>query len=271
MNGVVHVPFPDPYRPILSCNPGEDYGQAVIRYIEDEIFYRIVPPDDVAAFIVEPIQGEGGYVVPPPSFFPALRKLCDKHGILLVADEVQAGVGRTGKWWSIQNFGVEPDIITVAKGIASGVPLGITVGRRSIFSWGKGAHGNTYGGNPLACAAALATLDLVGSEYMANAQEIGQYTMDVLEEIMGRHPSIGQIRGKGLMIGVEFVKDRETREPAKKLAERISDIAFEYGLLTLTCGRSVIRIAPPLCITKAEMDESLEIFDHAIGLAEKEQ
>jgi len=270
MNGVVHVPFPDPYRPILNIAPGEDYGKAVLRYIEDEIFYRIVPPEDVAGFIIEPIQGEGGYVVPPDGFFPELRKLCDKYNILLIADEVQAGVGRTGKWWSIQNFGVEPDIITVAKGIASGVPLGITVARRSIFTWGKGAHGNTFGGNPLACAAALATLDLVGNEYMANAREVGQYTMDTLEEIMGPHPSIGQIRGKGLMIGVEFVKDRETKEPAKKLAERVSDIAFEYGLLTLTCGRSVIRIAPPLCITKSEMDESLEIFDHAIGLAEKE-
>jgi 4-aminobutyrate aminotransferase len=269
-NGITHVPFPDPYRPVLNIRTGEDYGNAVIRYIEEEVFARTIPPEDVAGIILEPIQGEGGYVVPPASFFPALRELCTKHKILLIADEVQAGVGRTGKWWSIEHFGVEPDIITVAKGIASGMPLGITVARKSIFTWGKGAHGNTYGGNPIACAAALATLDLVENEYMANAREVGQYTMDALDEIMARHPSIGDVRGKGLMIGVEFVKDRQTKEPAKHLAERVSDIAFEYGLLTLTCGRSVIRVAPPLCITKTEIDESLEIFDHAVGLAEKE-
>lgn len=270
MSGVVHVPFPDPYRPILNVRPGEDYGNTVIRYIEEEVLSRIVPPEDLAGIIIEPIQGEGGYVVPPASFFPALRELCTKHNILLIADEVQAGVGRTGKWWSIQNFGVEPDIITVAKGIASGVPLGVMVARKSIVTWPKGSHGNTYGGNPIACAAALATLELVEGEYMANAREVGQYTMDVLEEIQVRHPSIGQVRGKGLMIGVEFVKDRETKEPAKQLVDRVSEVAFEHGLLTLSCGKSTIRIAPALCINKHEMDEAIEIFEHAITTAEKE-
>lgn len=265
MSGVVHVPFPDPYRQVLRSKPGESYGQTVIRYIEDEIFARITPPSEVAGIIIEPIQGEGGYIVPPDDFFPLLRELCDRHGILLIADEVQSGVGRTGKWWAIEHFGVEPDIITIAKGIASGVPLGIMAAKKSIFQWEKGAHGNTYGGNPIACAAALATLELVGSDYMENATKVGQYAQQWLQEIMDEHPSIGDVRGKGLMIGVDFVKDRESREPHKKLRDEVVDLAFEYGLVMLGCGESTIRIAPPLNITQAEMEEALTIFDHAIG------
>src|SRR5574338_821039 len=206
MSGVVHAPYPNPHHQILSSMPGEDYGEAVVRYMEEEILGKILPADDVAGILVEPIQGEGGYIVPAPGFFPALRKLCDKHGILLIADEVQAGMGRTGKWWSIENFGVEPDIVCSAKGIASGVPLGAMIARKSVMDWPKGSHGNTYGGNPLACAAALATIDLLEDEYMENAAEVGQYTLDALEEIKARHTSIGDVRGKGLMIGVEFVK-----------------------------------------------------------------
>lgn len=270
LNGVVHAPFPDPYRPILAGRPGEDYGETVVRYIEDEIIDRLIPDEDIAGILLEPIQGEGGYIVPPPGFFPALRKLCDKYGILLIADEVQAGVGRTGKWWSIQNFGVEPDIVTSAKGIASGMPLGVMMARKNLMVWPKGSHGNTFGGNPISCAAALATLNLIENQYLANASEVGTYTMDALSEIATRHPSIGQVRGIGLMIGLEFVKDQNTKEPAKHLRDSIVDKAFERGLLTLGCGRSTIRISPPLSVTKAEIDEGLLIFEEAILLAEQE-
>ena len=270
MNGVIHAPFPDPYRPILECKPGEDDGQAVVRYIEEQILAHIIPADEIAGILVEPIQGEGGYIIPSKGFFPALRKLCDRHGILLIADEVQAGMGRTGKWWSIENFGVEPDIITVAKGIASGMPIGAMIARKSIVTWPKGAHGNTFGGNPIACAAALATIDLIQEEYMQNAVEVGEYTLDALEEIKLRHPSIGDVRGIGLMIGIEFVKDQNQKTPAEELRDRIVDLAFERGLLTLGCGKSVIRISPPLSINKNEIDEGLEILEEAITLAEKE-
>jgi 4-aminobutyrate aminotransferase len=268
MGGVTHAPYPDPYRPMLVTRPGEDYGERVVRYIEEEIFVRIAPPEDVAGILVEPIQGEGGYVVPSPGFFPALRELCDRHGILLIVDEVQSGMGRTGKWWAIEHFGIEPDIVTAAKGIASGIPLGAMIARKSVMTWPKGAHGNTYGGNPIACAASLATIDLIENQYMQNAAEMGEYMMDALAEIQARHPGIGDVRGKGLMIGVDFVKDRETREPNAELRSRVEELGFEYGLLLLGCGKSTIRIAPPLSITKAEVDEGLEIFDYIVGLAE---
>lgn len=270
MSGVVHAPFPDPYHRILASNEGEDYGETAVRYIEDEILGRILPADAVAGIIVEPIQGEGGYIVPPAGFFPALRALCDRHGILLIADEVQAGVGRTGKWWSIENFGVEPDIFCTAKGIASGMPLGIMAARKSIVNWPRGSHGNTFGGNPISCAASLATLDLIEREYKQNAVTLGEFTLGKLREIQSRHPSMGDVRGIGLMIGVEFVNDRETHEPAVKLRDRIVDLAFEEGLLTLGCGRSVIRVSPPLCTTQTEMEEALDIFERAITRAEEE-
>jgi 4-aminobutyrate aminotransferase len=270
MNGVLHAPFPNPYRPILERQFGEDYGQTVVRYIEEQIFRQIVPAEEVAGILVEPIQGEGGYIVPPEGFFPALRQLCDKYGILLIADEVQSGMGRTGKWWAIENFGVEPDIFTTAKGIASGVPLGACVARRSVMTWGRGTHGNTYGGNPLSCAAALKTIELLERGYMQNAAEVGQYALDALAEMAERHPSIGQVRGIGLMIGVEFVADKQTKDPADKLRDLVVHKAFERGLLLLGCAKSVIRIAPPLSISKSEMEEGLKIFEEAVELAEKE-
>ena len=270
MNGVVHAPFPNPYRPVLERKAGEDYGETVVRYIDDQILGHILPPDEVAGILVETIQGEGGYIVPPPGFYPALRKLCDKHGILLIVDEVQSGMGRTGKWWAIEHFGVEPDIVTAAKGIASGMPLGACIARQSVMDWERGSHGNTYGGNPISCAAALATFELINDEYLANAADVGQYTMDALEEIQARHPSMGDVRGRGLMIGVEFVQDRNTKEPAKELCDRIVELAFERGLLTLGCGKSVIRIAPALSINKSEIDEGLQTLEEAITLAEKE-
>lgn len=269
MNGVTHIPFPDPYRPVLQMNPGEDVGDAVIRYLEENIFAHLVPPQDVAGIIIEPIQGEGGYIIPPPGFFQKLRDICNKYGILLIADEVQSGVGRTGKWWAIENFGVEPDIVTTAKGIASGVPFGAMIARKSVTTWKKGSHGNTYGGNPLACVASLETLKLIESGFMQNAAEVGKYTLEKLTEMQTRHPSIGAVRGIGLMIGIEFVKDRETREPAEVLRDKVVDYAFDRGLLTLGCGTSVIRVSPALCITKSEIDEGLAILDEAITLAEQ--
>ncbi|MDF1520470.1 MAG: acetyl ornithine aminotransferase family protein [Brevefilum sp.] len=269
MSGVVHVPFPDPYRPVLLQRNGDGYGEAVVRYIEEEILNRILPADELAGFLIEPIQGEGGYIIPPPDFFPALRELCDKYGILLIADEVQSGMGRTGKWWAIENFGVEPDIITSAKGIASGMPLGAMISRKEIMSWPKGSHGNTFGGNPISCAASLATIDLIEKHYLQNVREVGEYTLDALAEIMARHPSIGDVRGIGLMIGVEFVQDRESKKPAIYLRDEVIELAFERGLLTLGCGQSVIRISPPLSTSKTEIGEGLMIFEEAIALAEK--
>jgi 4-aminobutyrate aminotransferase len=270
MNGVIHAPYPYPYRPILERKHGEDYGQTVVRYIEEEILAHIVPADEVAGILVEPIQGEGGYIIPPAGFFPALRKLCDRHGILLIADEVQCGMGRTGKWWAMENFEVEPDIITTAKGIASGMPLGAMIARKSVVTWPRGAHGNTYGGNPIACAASLATIKLIEEQYLQNAAEVGQYALDALSEIMVRHQSIGEVRGIGLMIGIEFIKDRKSKAPAEELRDRVVDLAFERGLLTLGCGKSVIRVSPPLNITKSEIDEGLKILEEAIAIAEKE-
>ncbi len=271
MNGVAHAPFPDPYRPLLKSLPGEPYGQTVIRYIEEQILGRILPVEDLAGILVEPIQGEGGYVVPAEGFFPALRELCDRHGVLLIVDEVQSGMGRTGKWWAIEHFGVEPDIVTSAKGIASGMPLGAMITRKSVMTWPKGSHGNTYGGNPVSCAASLATLDLIEKQYLQNAVEMGEYMRDALEEIKMRHPSIGDVRGKGLMIGVDFVKDHSTREPNYDVRAQVEQLGFKYGLLLLGCGKSTIRLAPPLSISKAEIDEGLQIFDHVIGLAEQAQ
>ena len=269
VNGVVHAPYPDPYRPVLTRHKGEGYGEAVVRYIEEQILARIIPPDEVAGFLIEPIQGEGGYIVPPPDFFPALRELCDKYGILLIADEVQSGMGRTGKWWAIENFDVEPDIITSAKGIASGMPLGAMITRKELMSWPKGSHGNTYGGNPISCAASLATIDLIENQYLQNARDVGTYTLEAMSEIMARHPSIGDVRGIGLMIGVEFVKDRETKEPAVALRDAIVDLAFTHGMLTLGCGHSTIRLSPPLSTSRSEVDEALKILENAITEAEK--
>jgi 4-aminobutyrate aminotransferase len=269
MNGVFHAPFPDPYRPILNLAPGEDYGERVVDYIEDQILDKLISPADVAGVLVEPIQGEGGYIVPTPGFFPALRQLCDKYGILLIVDEVQAGMGRTGKWWSIENFGVEPDIVTSAKGIASGIPLGALIARKSIMDWPKGSHGNTYGGNPIACAASLATINAIENGYLENSNVVGNYCINKLKEMQNRHPVIGEVRGIGLMIGIEFIKDPESKKSDSKLRDRIVDLSFERGLLTLGCGKSVIRISPPLCTTKEQVDEALEILEEAISIAER--
>lgn len=268
MPGVTHVPYPDPYRPVLSSDGFDDYGEAVINYIERVLFTSNVPPEEVAAVLVEPIQGEGGYVVPPDGFFPALRDLCDRHGILLIADEVQSGMGRTGQWWAIQHWDVEPDMVLAAKGIASGMPLGALIARRSLMTWPPGAHGNTFGANPISCAAALATIKLIEGGMLQNTVEMGEYIMDALYEIAPRHPSIGELRGKGLMIGIDLVKDPQTRKPAKALRDDVVERAYEQGLLLLGCGQGALRFMPPLNIDKATADEALQLFDKTLGEAE---
>ncbi len=270
MNGVVHVPFPNPYRPVLQRRPGMGQGETVVAFIEDEILGRLMPGEDVAGILVEPIQGEGGYIYPPDDFFPALRKLCDKYDILLIVDEVQSGMGRTGKWWAIEHYGVEPDILLTAKGIASGMPLGAMVTRKELMDWPKGSHGNTFGGNPVSCSAALATIQLIEEQYLENTRVVGAYCKEALEELQAKHASIGDVRGKGFMLGVEFVQDRESKHPAESLRDDVVYKAFERGLLLLGCGKSVIRVTPPLSTAKSEVDEAMLILDEAISLAERD-
>jgi 4-aminobutyrate aminotransferase len=271
MPGVIHIPYPNAYRPILHALPGEDYGDAVLDYLEQVIFGQLVAANEVAGILIEPIQGEGGYVLPTPHFFPRLRKLCTKHGILLIADEVQSGMGRTGKWWAVENFDAEPDIITSAKGIASGLPLGAVMARQSVMTWRPGQQGSTFGGNPLACAAGLATIDVIEREgLLQHTLDVGDYAMDVLSAMQERHPTIGDVRGKGLMIGVEFVLDKAKKTVAHHHAENIVAKAFEMGALFLSCGKSSIRLSPALNISRQLMDEALAIFEDAITEAEAE-
>jgi len=261
MPGVTHVPYPNPYRPLFA---GDDQARAVIAYIE-QLMERNVPADEIAAILVEPIQGEGGYVVPPEGFLAGLRALCDRHGILLIFDEVQAGIGRTGKMFAWQHTGVRPDILTLAKGLGSGMPIGLAVGARHVMvKWSPGAHANTYGGNPLCCAAALATLDLVKNGYADNAQRVGLRMMEQLAKLATRFDVIGDIRGRGLMIGVEFVTDRTTKAPAKAFATKLVHRAFQNGLLLLECGASGIRLIPPLMIDETLADEGMRLLEKSM-------
>jgi 4-aminobutyrate aminotransferase len=261
MPGVTHVPYPNPYRPLFA---GDDQGRAVIAYIE-QLMERNVPADEIAAILVEPIQGEGGYVVPPDGFLAGLRELCDRHGILLIFDEVQAGIGRTGKMFAWQHPGVKPDILTLAKGLGSGLPIGLAVASKSIMDkWAPGAHANTFGGNPLCCAAALATLDLVKNGYAENAQRMGNRIMERLAELAKKFEVIGDIRGRGLMIGVEFVTNRATKAPAKAFATNLVHRAYQNGLLLLECGASGIRLIPPLMIEPALVDEGLGLLEKSM-------
>ena len=265
MPGVTHVPYPNNYRPLFA---GADQGAAVLSYIENVLFTANVPPSEVAAILIEPIQGEGGYLVPPDGFLQGLRALCDKHGILLIFDEVQSGIGRTGKMFAAERFGVRPDIMTLAKGLGSGLPIGLVVAKKPIMErWQRGAHGNTYGGNPLCCAAALATLDLVEQQYAANAAAVGQYFIDHLRELQNRYPTIGEIRGKGLMIGMELVEDRQAKVPAAKLCNTAVTRAFHNGLLLLSCGQSTIRFMPPLMVTQRDVDEAMRLLTASLDEA----
>jgi 4-aminobutyrate aminotransferase len=270
--GVTHVRYPDVYR---GCEGGpqdaEKFALGCARYIEDNLFKTVLAPEEVAAIFVEPIQGEGGYVVAPAIFMQELRRICDKYGILLVADEVQSGAGRTGKWWAIEHTGVEPDIVCIAKGIASGMPLGICMTRAEIMDWKPGSHASTFGGNPVCIAAALATMDILQREGIANAAKMGELMFERLRSWTQRFGIVGEIRGRGLMIGIEIVKDQQSREPAGAWRDRIVDLAFERGLLILGCGETAIRLAPPLVVNEHEASIALDILEEAIAQVEEEQ
>jgi 4-aminobutyrate aminotransferase len=262
MPGVTHVPYPNPLRPLFA---GADQGRAVLDYIENQLFTGPVPPGEVAAVLVEPIQGEGGYLVPPDGFLAGLRALCDRHGILLIFDEVQSGIGRTGKMFASQWWDVKPDIVSLAKGLGSGLPIGAVIAKRSVMQrWSRGAHGNTFGGNPVTCAAAVATLDLVQREYCANAATVGEYFIGRLRELARKHECVAEVRGRGLMIGMELVEDRASLRPATELVGALTTRAFHNGLILLSCGRSTIRFMPPLCVTRAEVDEALAILSASL-------
>lgn len=262
MPGVTHVPYPNPFRPLLA---GEDQGRAVLDYLEKVLFQGPVPASEVAAILIEPIQGEGGYLVPPDGFLQGLRELCDRHGILLIFDEVQSGIGRTGKLFASQHWGVKPDIMTLAKGLGSGLPIGLVVAKKRLMEqWARGAHGNTYGGNPLCCAAALATLELVTEGGLTeNAARMGAYLMDRLRALQAKYPVIGEVRGKGLMIGVELI-DPATKADAHDLCDTVITKAYHRGLLLLSCGKSTLRLMPPLTVTEAEADEALALLEQAL-------
>jgi len=260
MPGVTHVPYPNNFRPLFA---GADQGKAVLDYIENQLFAHNVPANEVAGILVEPIQGEGGYLVAPDGFLQGLRALCDRHGILLIFDEVQSGIGRTGKMFAAQHAGVTPDIMTLAKGLGSGMPIGLVVAKKKwMENWKRGAHGNTYGGNPVCCAAALATLDLVEGEYMANAATVGAYFMEKLRALQARYACIGEVRGRGLMIGMELVGPDNV--PDKRLCDNLITKAYHRGMLLLPCGVSTIRFMPPLLITTADVDEAMQILEASL-------
>ena len=271
MPGVTHVRYPYAYR---GCSGGpqeeEAFSLGCARYIEEKLFKTVLPPEEVAAIFVEPIQGEGGYVVAPTNFMQELRSICDRHGILLVADEVQSGAGRTGKWWAVEHSGVEPDIVCMAKGIASGMPLGICMSRADIMDWVPGSHASTFGGNPVSIAAALATVDILHREGIPNAARVGAKMLDRLRGWKEKHPLVGDVRGRGLMIAIELVKNKQTREPAAALRNRVESLAFERGLMILGCGETSLRLCPPLILSDEEATVGLDILEEALTEVENE-
>jgi 4-aminobutyrate aminotransferase len=262
--GVYHAHYPDPYRRPEGVS-ADDYALSCVRFIEDELFRTIVSADEVAGIVVEPIQGEGGYLIPPKAFLQELRRLADRHGILLIFDEVQSGMGRTGKMWASEHFGVVPDIFTTAKGIASGLPLSAMIARSEIMNWPPGAHASTFGGNPVAVAAALATIELLETELIANAAKVGGYLLDRMRDWPKRFPHVGDVRGLGLMIGFEMVRDQHTKDRAPELRDRIQNMAFDRGLLVLGAGRNTIRLCPPLIITHDQADFALDTLEATLG------
>jgi 4-aminobutyrate aminotransferase len=270
MPGVTHVPYPYCYRcPFKLTYPDCHYW--CIDFIDEFVLHKYVPPEEVAAILLEPIQGEGGYVVPPPEYFQRLKKIADKYGILLIDDEVQAGMGRTGKWFAIEHWGVEPDILCSAKALASGLPLGAAIAKSKIMDWVGGSHASTFGGNPLSCVAANAVINVTREErLLENATVQGAYTMKRLEELKQQTEIVGDVRGKGLMIGMEIVENKETKKPAPKKAAEIMKRSWKRGVAVITCGVSTIRIAPPLNITKELVDSALEIIGDVVKEVEKE-
>jgi 4-aminobutyrate aminotransferase len=263
MPGVYHAPYPNCYRTPAGLTE-EAYVAQCLAYIEHELFMQLVSPDEIAAIVVEPLQGEGGYVVAPDQFMQGLRELATRHGILLVVDEVQSGMGRTGKMFAIEHSGVEPDIVAIAKGIASGMPLGVASSRAELMAWPRGAHASTFGGNPVSCAAALATIALLKEKLVANAAAVGAHLMTRLKALGETHPLIGDVRGRGLMIGVELVRDRQTKERATEERNAVVVGAFNRGLLILGAGKNSVRFSPPLILTREEADIAVTIFDEAL-------
>jgi 4-aminobutyrate aminotransferase len=261
--GITHIPYAYCYRcPYNLCYPR--CGLECVRWVEETLFRTTIPPDEVAAIFVEPIQGEGGYIVPPPEFHRELYRIAKKYNILYVADEVQSGMGRTGKMFAMEHYGVAPDILAVAKGIASGMPLGATIARAEIMDWEAGSHASTFGGNPVSCQAALTTIHLLEQELMANAATQGDRMMNQLKELQKVYECMGDVRGKGLMICVELVKDRKTKERAGDWRNLVVRKAFERGLLLLGCGDNVVRFCPALTVTEEEVDVCLSIFEECV-------
>jgi len=263
MPGVYHAPFADCYRCPIGAKP-ESCAAECLSFIEDQILVHLVSPDEIAAVIVEPIQGEGGYVVPPEQFLQRLRDLTAQHGMLLVVDEVQSGMGRTGKMFASEHFGLKADIVTVAKGIASGLPLGVTCARADVMSWPPGAHASTFGGNPVACAAATTTIRLLKEQLIANAATVGEHLMNGIRELQHKHAIIGDVRGKGLMIGIELVRNRQTKERAVDERNALVQAMFRRGVLVLGAGRNALRLAPPLVLTRGQADSVLRVLDEAL-------
>lgn len=271
MPGVTHVRYPDVYR---GCEGGaqdaEKFALGCARFIEDKVFKTTLAPEEVAAIFVEPVQGEGGYVIAPNVFMQELRRICDKHGILLVVDEVQSGIGRTGKWWAVEHTGVHPDIVCSAKGIASGMPLGVTISKAEIMDWVPGSHASTFGGNPVCIAAALATLDVIEKEgLIENAKRVGDHMLKRMADWPKKHRIVGDVRGRGLMIGVDLVKDQKTKEYGSEYRDHIVEEAFKRGVLFLGAGPSAVRIAPPLIVTQDEADVAIEALEESIAAVEK--
>jgi 4-aminobutyrate aminotransferase len=264
MPGVFHAPYANCYRCPVGLTPDSCQAEC-LAFVEEQILVHLVSPDEVAAVIVEPIQGEGGYVVPAPQFHERLRALTRQHGILLIADEVQTGMGRTGRMFACEHFGLDVDIVTVAKGIASGLPLGVTAARSEVMTWPPGAHASTFGGNPVSAAAALATIKVLRDGLMRNAEVVGDYLQGRLRGLMDRHALIGDVRGRGLMIGVELVRDRVTKERATTERDRLVQEMFRRGVLILGAGRNAIRFAPPLVLTKDQADAVVALFDESLA------
>jgi 4-aminobutyrate aminotransferase len=261
--GVTHVPYPYAYRNAGTQDP-EAFALGCARYIEEKLFKTVLAPEEVAAIFVEAIQGEGGYVVAPDIFLQEIRRICDRHGILMVVDEIQSGAGRTGQWWAIEHSGVQPDIVCMAKGIASGMPLSVCMSKAEVMDWVPGSHASTFGGNPLCLAAALATIDIIEREAMGNAATVGAAALKRLGTWVEKYEVVGEVRGRGLMIGVEIVEDKKTRAMAGELRDKIVDLAFERGLLLLGCGANTVRLCPPLVVTQEETDVALDLLEECI-------
>lgn len=266
--GVFHIPYPNLYRRPASVSV-EDYIAECVAVLERDLFKRIVAPEEIAAIFVEPIQGEGGYVPAPKEFLLELQRICRQHKIMLVSDEVQSGIGRTGKWWGGDHSSLEPDIVCIAKGIASGMPLGVCISRAEIMNWTPGAHASTFGGNPVCIAAALATIDLIEKKYLDNARRMGEYIFAKMADWTKRHRIVGDVRGKGLMVGVEIVRNQQSKERAGDLRDRIVGMAFSKGLLILGAGENSFRLSPPLIVDEEQVDFAVHTLDECISEIER--